>query len=158
MSLRGRLLLAVGAVALVALVVADVATYSALRSFLYQRVDQTLDSAHRILESGVDVRGGGIYYEVRDDAGNVLRHGGAGRFGAEYTPKLPGHITGLSGGAATTAFGPGPGGPETRRHLVVHSSESGGPRFRVLATSLAGGGQLIVATPLNEVAGTLHRL
>ncbi|MBV9663677.1 MAG: HAMP domain-containing histidine kinase [Actinobacteria bacterium] len=160
MSLRGRLLLAVGAVALVALVVADVATYSALHSFLYQRVDQTLDSAHRILESGVDVRGGGIYYEVRDDAGNVLRHGGAGRFGAEYTPKLPSRISGLSGGAASTAFGPGPGGggPEARRHLVVGSAESGGPRFRVLATSLAGGGQLIVATPLNEVSGTLHRL
>src|SRR5437660_1690597 len=50
MSLRGRLLLAVGAVALVALVVADVATYSALRSFLYQRVDQSLDTAHFGLE------------------------------------------------------------------------------------------------------------
>lgn len=162
MSLRGRLLLAVGAVALVALVVADVATYSALRSFLYERVDQTLDSAHRVLESGVDVRGGGIYYEVRDDAGNVLRHGGAGRFGEEYTPKLPGRITGLSGGAPATGFGPGPGpgggGPEARRHLVVHSAESGGPPFRVLASSLAGGGQLIIATPLNEVTGTLHRL
>jgi len=160
-SLRGRLLLAVGAVALVALVVADVATYSALRSFLYQRVDQTLDSANRVLESGVDVRGGGIYYEVRDDAGNVLRHGGAGRFGAEYTPKLPARITGLSGGAGTAAFGPGPGpggGPEARRHLVVNSSESGGPSFRVLASSLPGGGQLVVATPLNEVTGTLHRL
>jgi hypothetical protein len=34
-SLRGRLLLAVGAVALVALVAADVTTYSLLRSFLY---------------------------------------------------------------------------------------------------------------------------
>src|SRR5438105_1315394 len=147
MSLRGRLLLAVGAVAVLALVVADVATYSALRSFLYQRVDQTLDSAHRILESGVDVRGGGIYYEVRDDAGNVLRHGGAGRFGAEYTPKLPSRITGLGPGATTNGFGPGPGGggggPEPRRHLVVRSSESGGPQFRVLASSLAGGGQLI---------------
>ena len=160
MSLRGRLLLAVGAVALVALVVADVATYSALRSFLYQRVDQTLESAHRILESGVDVRGGGIYYEVRDDAGNVLRHGGGGRFGEEYTPKLPNRITGLSGGNAPTNLGPGPGlgGPEARRHLVVRSSEAGGPRFRVLASSLPGGGQLVVATPLNEVTGTLHRL
>src|SRR4051794_10059359 len=142
MSLRGRLLLAVGAVALVALVVADVATYSALRSFLYERIDQTLDSAHRVLESGVDVRGGGIYYEVRDDAGSVLRHGGAGRFGEEYTPKLPGRITGLSGGTNTPAFGPG--ASEARRHLVVHASESGGPRFRVLATSIPGGGQLVV--------------
>ena len=42
MSLRLRLLLAVGAIAIVALVVADFATYSALRSSLYKQVDQSL--------------------------------------------------------------------------------------------------------------------
>ena len=42
MSLRLRLLLAVGAIAMVALVVADFATYSALRSSLYKQVDQSL--------------------------------------------------------------------------------------------------------------------
>ena len=42
MSLRLRLLLAVGAIAIVALVVADVATYSALRSSLYSQIDQEL--------------------------------------------------------------------------------------------------------------------
>ena len=42
MSLRIRLLLAVGAVALIALLVADVATYSALRSFLFTQVDRSL--------------------------------------------------------------------------------------------------------------------
>jgi hypothetical protein len=41
-SLRLRLLLAVGAIAIVALVVADLATYSALRSSLYHQVDQEL--------------------------------------------------------------------------------------------------------------------
>jgi signal transduction histidine kinase len=41
-SLRLRLLLAVGAIALVALVVADFATYSALRTSLYNQVDQQL--------------------------------------------------------------------------------------------------------------------
>jgi two-component system, OmpR family, sensor kinase len=41
-SLRLRLLLAVGAIAIVALVVADFATYSALRSSLYNQVDQQL--------------------------------------------------------------------------------------------------------------------
>ena len=52
MSLRLRLLLAVGAIAIVALVVADIATYSALRSSLYNQVDQEL-SAHqyRFLEN-----------------------------------------------------------------------------------------------------------
>jgi two-component system, OmpR family, sensor kinase len=42
-SLRLRLLLAVGAIAIVALVVADFATYSALRTSLYNQVDQQLD-------------------------------------------------------------------------------------------------------------------
>jgi two-component system OmpR family sensor kinase len=41
-SLRLRLLLAVGAIAIVALVVADFATYSALRTSLYNQVDQQL--------------------------------------------------------------------------------------------------------------------
>jgi two-component system OmpR family sensor kinase len=44
-SLRLRLLLAVGAIAVVALVVADFATYSALRSSLYKQADQNLSSS-----------------------------------------------------------------------------------------------------------------
>jgi two-component system OmpR family sensor kinase len=42
MSLRLRLLLAVGAIAIIALVVADVVTYSALSSSLYKQADQNL--------------------------------------------------------------------------------------------------------------------
>src|SRR5207244_10289460 len=57
MSLRLRLLLAVGAVALVALVASDVATYRYLRSFLYQRVDQSLESAHVGLERAANGQG-----------------------------------------------------------------------------------------------------
>ena len=45
MSLRTRLLIAIGVIAVVALAVADVATYSALQSFLYQRVDQQLEQS-----------------------------------------------------------------------------------------------------------------
>jgi HAMP domain-containing protein len=48
-SLRLRLLVAVGAIAVIALVLADFATYSALRSSLYKQDDQTLaQSAFRI--------------------------------------------------------------------------------------------------------------
>ncbi len=43
MSLRSRLLIAIGVVALVALAVANVVSYKSLESFLYQRVDQQLD-------------------------------------------------------------------------------------------------------------------
>ena len=53
MSLRARLLLATGVVALVALVAADVVTYVELRSFLVGRVDQTLESSHLAVESSV---------------------------------------------------------------------------------------------------------
>ena len=46
LSLRARLLIAVAAVALVGLVAADIATYTALRSFLVDRVDESLTAAH----------------------------------------------------------------------------------------------------------------
>jgi two-component system OmpR family sensor kinase len=49
-SLRLRLLLAVGAVALTALAIADVVTYRELRSFLYGRIDQSLERSHRSIE------------------------------------------------------------------------------------------------------------
>ncbi|HEX8770283.1 MAG TPA: hypothetical protein VF711_05900, partial [Acidimicrobiales bacterium] len=57
LSLRTRLLLAVGAVALVALIVADFVTYSSLRSFLYDRVDQSLETAHVALERALEGHG-----------------------------------------------------------------------------------------------------
>jgi two-component system, OmpR family, sensor kinase len=57
MSLRTRLLLAVGAVALLALLAADVATYSSLRSFLLGRIDQELQAAHQPVEESITGRG-----------------------------------------------------------------------------------------------------
>ena len=47
LSLRARLVLGVLLVAAVGLLVADAVTYAALRSFLLDRVDQTLDDDHR---------------------------------------------------------------------------------------------------------------
>jgi hypothetical protein len=45
MSLRSRLLIAIGVIALAALAIADVVTYKSLESFLYNRVDQQLDQS-----------------------------------------------------------------------------------------------------------------
>src|SRR3954454_18518599 len=87
MSLRARLLLAVGAIALVALVVADVATYSSLRSFLNDRVDQSLDTVRTTVENSQGGRRGGpgggpparlviaqeTFLQLRDEAGHVLQ-------------------------------------------------------------------------------------
>ena len=53
MSLRLRLLLAVGAVALTALAIADVVTYQELRSFLYSRIDQSLEQSHMPIEAAL---------------------------------------------------------------------------------------------------------
>src|SRR5580692_10616294 len=50
MSLRIRLLIAIGVIALVALFIADVATYKYLQSFLYQQVDQQLEVSHVRIE------------------------------------------------------------------------------------------------------------
>jgi hypothetical protein len=53
MSLRARLLAASLALVVLGLVVADVATYRALRSFLYARVDDQLEAAHGSLVRAV---------------------------------------------------------------------------------------------------------
>jgi two-component system OmpR family sensor kinase len=55
-SLRTRLLLAAGAVALIALTIADVVTYNELRTFLYGQVDQQLEQSHMPIEAAL--RGG----------------------------------------------------------------------------------------------------
>jgi len=64
-SLRLRLLIAVGAVALIALAIADVVTYQELRSFLYNRIDQSLEQSHMPIEAALGGRpqpvpGGGL--------------------------------------------------------------------------------------------------
>jgi hypothetical protein len=50
-SLRMRLVLAVGVVALLALALADVAVYASLQSYLYRQVDSTLQVAQRSVEA-----------------------------------------------------------------------------------------------------------
>jgi len=58
-SLRTRLLLAAGAMVLVALVSADIATYKELGSFLYGRIDQSLESSHIAIEGALGSHGPG---------------------------------------------------------------------------------------------------
>jgi hypothetical protein len=70
-SLRLRLLAAAGAVALVALLVADVATYSALRSFLLRRVDQSLTVSHFQVERSLNNGGSGGDERRADRAGDL---------------------------------------------------------------------------------------
>ena len=166
MSLRGRLLLAVGAVALIALLTADVATYSSLKNFLYQRVDQSLDSAHQPLEQGLsgDGHGGhggspdaarfapGTFVEVRsgDDSISFVT---PARFrgGQQYTPSLADHIT-------LPAYDPNNPGGDAHTYFTVDATEAGGPEFRVRASTLPDGEQLLIAVPLDDTNATLQRL
>ena len=59
LSLRTRLLLAVGAVALLALAFADVIVYTSLKSYLYSQVDLTLQASHLSVEQAAVSPGGG---------------------------------------------------------------------------------------------------
>jgi len=172
-SLRIRLLLAVGAVALVALLVADVVTYSSLQSFLLNRVDQQL-----LMTLGHNGPGGplpfapdgttggegqpvgngqlnglaaapGTFVEIRDSSGNVtLKVPATENGGTEYSPTLPTHVaspSGEPGGSGVLYFNTG-------------STTSGGPEFRVQVSTSSDGHQIILALPLDNVDATLHRL
>ncbi|MDQ6909888.1 MAG: HAMP domain-containing histidine kinase [Actinomycetota bacterium] len=168
LSLRTRLLLAVGAVALVALVVADFVTYSSLRSFLYDRVDQSLESAHFALKRALEGRGPpgettvasvapGTYVEVRAGDGRVIGvSGGTRRDDRALTPRLPAQITGFN--YPGPGSGAGGAGGEPRRYLTVGPAQPGGPTFRVRAAILANGEQVILAVPLDDTQATLGRL
>jgi two-component system OmpR family sensor kinase len=153
------LLLAVGTVALIALLTADVATYSSLKNFLYDRVDESLESAQQGLERGLGDGPGaprhggppdagrfapGTFVEIRDTS-DAVSFTAPARFtgGDEYSPDVPDHI---DLGTARDTF------------LTVDSVESGGPEFRVRASELPTGGQLLVAVPLDDAAATLQRL
>ncbi len=163
MSLRLRLLAAVGAVALFALLAADAATYQALRSFLYQRIDQSLTAAHYGLERrletppppgapSIGVITPGTYAEERDPQGNPIGTPIAGgRFGgAEATPRLPARLTGFHQPTGRQ--------PEATLSFTTGSVQAGGPQFRVRAWLLPNGDQLILALPLDQASTTLHRL
>jgi two-component system OmpR family sensor kinase len=160
-----------------ALVAADVATYSALRSFLLSRVDQSLQASHQQIESSLHSNPGQCqpseqsgpetgpgqappnfegsvsqtFIEVRDSSGRVLcslpilnRDSGT-----QLSPRLPARITGFTRSA-------NPDGEPTV-YFNAPSAEKGGPEFRVRAGNL-GDQTLILAEPLSDTLGTLHRL
>ena len=180
MSLRTRLLIAIGVIALVALVVADVVTYSALESFLNQRVDQQLDRSYG-------------FYQQQVNNGFALPCLNPGRSGLGSQP--PGGSGESPGGAAPPfqssaaevrsatgvviaaqscpAYVNGspytPSLPDTISGLsssqgtqVVYfdapATVAGGPTFRVRASLLDDGDVLVVAQPLGDIGSTLHRL
>src|SRR6478736_6775690 len=178
LSLRARLILGVIALAAVGLVAADVATYSALSSFLIKRTDSSLEAAHVAFEGALfhDAGGGrpdhgrpgqgpaseapdrgsltaaapGDTIQVRRLDGHVLFTGSVPRFpGSKALP-----------GPALPASISVPAGTGERVAYFTVAAESGGGRYRVRASiePETKNYLLVVATPLTDVDSTLHRL
>ncbi len=166
MSLRLRLLVAVGLIAIVALVVADFATYSALRTTLYNQVDQQLAQQRRPLN--VNLATGTVFNcpSPQGDfgAGGPVGNSGAGPgggggdnfpnvFGISYigVANPDGRIVnGLECSAYVgdhpyrpalpspfTGFTTQADGSQVAQ-FTTNSIASGGPAFRVRATKIQG--------------------
>ena len=157
MSLRARLLATLLLLVSVGLVVADVATYSALHSFLVERVDAQLKDARipafGAITGGHDPGGFGIYIEYRDATG-------ATQFRRDWAPA--GSDPDVAGAPPPTLPSSLPGsGLDAAESSFDCPATSGSLTYRALASALpqsVGGGTLIVAIPLTDVTSTLHRL
>jgi len=75
-SIRARLLLVTALVAVVALVGADAATYTALRSYLYGQIDTSLELSHRPVEAALSQGMNGPTQAPEEDQGNPSQAGG----------------------------------------------------------------------------------
>jgi two-component system, OmpR family, sensor kinase len=164
LSLRSRVLAAMLALVVAGLGAAGVATYAFLRSFLLHRVDQQLVAAEfpaanalrEQIQYGRADRGGppglipsGTYCAFVDSFGRIRAETALGPYtGTPPRPVLPPGLPGSGGGG------------DTPRYFTTLSS---GPSYRAIALAATmGGGQVpgtfVVAIPLTEVEGTLHRL
>jgi two-component system, OmpR family, sensor kinase len=181
-SLRLRLLVAVGAIAVIALVLADFATYSALRSSLYKQVDQTLAQGSLRVNAFLredacqtpsrEFGGGGPpggfgsipFIEVSTSASAVVGKCPAYVGNQAYSPVLPSPLPmAVPTKAAPTGASAGP--PPS--YFTAGSTRSGGPTFRVqvsvvtLKNEITGAttqGLAVVAEPITATLNTLHTL
>lgn len=161
MTLRARLTLVLMVLVSAGLIVADVATFAALRSFLVQRVDQQLHAATapvgRVLASP-DVPSGevplpndgddaavpsGTYAVLYDANGREVNHlTFSYGTGGDPVPELPADVVSFDGDVQLSTTG-----------SVVEGSA-----FRVIAEHFSGGYTVVVAIPLTEVQQTLRQL
>ena len=105
LSLRTRLLITLGVVALLALIASDLVTYSQLRSALYGQAEQSLEQVHPSLEQALDSGdvltistvarlAPGMFVEIRDPAGHSIAEIPAFfQGGKQLTPILPSKIS-----------------------------------------------------------------
>src|SRR6201992_2112478 len=182
LSLRARLVVLLIALALVGLAAADFASYRALHNYLYDRVDQQLESAvipvashllHEAGEEGPTIRAFGPAPGSEGGTG-----GEGGPEGAPPGTHLPdsayGQLRNAAGEVVTTTgsnfFGEKIPVPRVPANLAAAApldsltpmtgGERGGgsERFRIAAVEFEGGAEAIVAVPLGDTNATLSRL
>jgi two-component system, OmpR family, sensor kinase len=173
MSLRTRLLAGLLALSLAGMAAVAGGTYIALRSFLFDRVDQQLSIARRSVGRELSGLGGSrtpvtavtnaqalknlappdAFVELRDPDGRVQALAQAGPpENPTPAPRLP---VVLHPPPASSAL------PQSSRAVQQFDTDtvSGTGRYRVQVSSLPGNqGTLIVAAPLDTVTDTLTRL
>ena len=161
MTLRARLTLVLMVLVAAGLIVADVATFAALRSFLVQRVDQQLRGATAPLGRALaspDLPSGqvplpgdgddafvpsGTYAALYDATGKEVKHVTISYApGSEPVPELPSDVTSFEGDT----------------QVFTSGSVVGGSAFRVIAEHFEGGYTVVIAIPLTEVQQTLRQL
>lgn len=158
MSLRARLLASVATVALVALVLAEGFTYTATRAYLGRQLQQSLTADSNALQAvfaadpqpslrAVSAIAPGAFVQLRSPTDQVIASMPAvGPGGQELNCNLPAQIPSPGhSNHAEVLFSAGPDGPNTTG-------------FRVLATRLADGDQLVVGLPLSGIDTILHHL
>jgi two-component system, OmpR family, sensor kinase len=173
MSLRARLVLGVIVLTALGLAIADVATYTSLRSFLLHRTDSTLEASHPNVENAAfgppngepdnerhrgpgpaGVGGPGIdYYQVRTLSGRVVESRVVPQLAEQTTvprPRLP----------ATIALPTRRDSEGDRVAYFTVPAVSGNGRYRVRAAieRRAPDRILLIASSLRGVESTLHRL
>ena len=152
LSLRARLLIAVISLAAAGLVLANVVTFTSLRSFLLDRADRTLDESARSIRGPGRDRSAppGVAVQLRSaDGTTVIATLPALDFpGAEQPdPQLPDTIEPPTDGE----------GRESVRYFTVPGQEGGSYRVRASLEERAEA-MLVVASSLDEVDSTLDRL
>jgi two-component system OmpR family sensor kinase len=172
LSLRTRLILGVIVLAGIGIVAADAATYTQLRSFLLQRVDNSLTASHPGVETAAfppqvgnepggdrDIGGrlgslGGECVEVRSLSGVVVKHACVPEFGSTVKPPTPAYPKTVS-----LPRKPATSEGDRVRFLDVHAV-TGDTEYRVRASIERDqpGYVLFIAAPLSGVDSTLHRV
>ena len=153
LSLRARLLLGVVLLTGVGLVAADVATYSSLRSYIYGRVNSTLNAIHPDIDHG-ERPPAGYCVQVRSLSERVLFSGCAPAPGDQRAPASPRYPKTISLPSQPS------GGAGDRVRFLTVGAIGDEERYRVRA-SIEGDDPhalLLLASPLDAEDSTMHRL